>query len=394
MSPPAAASRQPELEALRAAQPTAPATLAPESPGKGKPQAKAGLYIPPILLQGDEPGVPPMTGPGQKYALGPTAPTGQPEGAYAALPEAYGTGKLLLAARDPHWLYAHWDLTLQQQRHYNALSADRHLVIRVFAGAVGPRPLKEVHVHPESRHWFVHVDHAGIRYQAELGYYRPGRHWETIATSFPAATPSKSASTDRTVRYGTISVLARLTQPAATPPPTGPVVLPPLDAARERALAELIRVHLAPHDPSGSAAIPDLIRGHHEQAVSAPQALPSMPLEGAAVGVSSPIEGAEERPGGFWLSVNAELILYGATEPDASVTVAGRPIALRPDGTFSCRFALPDGDHAVTVFAQSAPGEARQATLQFSRRTQAEGEVGAAPSDPSLESPPSDDPGL
>src|SRR5438094_6482773 len=32
------------------------------------------------------------------------------------LPEAYGTEKLLVAARDPHWLYAHWDLTREQLR--------------------------------------------------------------------------------------------------------------------------------------------------------------------------------------------------------------------------------------------------------------------------------------
>jgi len=33
----------------------------------------------------------------------------------------------------------------------------------------------------------------------------------------------------------------------------------------------------------------------------------------------------------FWLWVDCELIVYGATEPDAKVTVQGRPIALRHD---------------------------------------------------------------
>jgi len=101
---------------------------------------------------------------------------------------------------------------------------------------------------------------------------------------------------------------------------------------------------------------------------------------------------AEQRPAGFWLSINAELVIYGATEPGASVTLGGRPIALRPDGTFSCRCSLPDGDHAVTVSAMSAEGELRQATLKLSRSTDYRGEVGAAPQDASLQPPGAENP--
>ena len=50
-----------------------------------------------------------------------------------------------------------------------------------------------------------------------------------------------------------------------------------------------------------------------------------------------------ERAKGFWFNVNAELIIYGATEPTARVTLGGHEIKLRPDGTFSYRFSLPDG---------------------------------------------------
>ena len=100
---------------------------------------------------------------------------------------------------------------------------------------------------------------------------------------------------------------------------------------------------------------------------------------------------AEQPTQGFWLNLNTELVIYGATEPGASVTIGGRPVALRPDGTFSCRFSLPDGDHAVTVSALSAEGELRQAELTFSRRTEHQSEVGAAPQDPAIEPPPPGD---
>ena len=51
--------------------------------------------------------------------------------------------------------------------------------------------------------------------------------------------------------------------------------------------------------------------------------------------------------------VNTELIVYGATEPDAKVTVQGKEITLKPDGTFSLRFALPDGKQVIPVEATS-----------------------------------------
>jgi hypothetical protein len=56
----------------------------------------------------------------------------------------------------------------------------------------------------------------------------------------------------------------------------------------------------------------------------------------------------------FWLVVDCELIVYGATEPDAKVTVQGRPINLRQDGTFSLRFAFPDGKQVIPVKALSS----------------------------------------
>ena len=352
-------------------------------------QPESGLKIPPILLEGDEPFSPPMTGPGQKYALGPTAPSGQFGPDEPALPEAYGTGKLLLAARDPHWLYAHWDFTQEQQRRYNALSADRHLVVRVVPGTIGARPVTEVHVHPESRHWFIHTDRAETRYVAELGYYQRGRQWVTIATSPPAVTPPDTVSTDQTVRFATIPAQVQLTQLAALAKQGVPTDLPPLDAAQERALAELIARHLTRQDSGSSAEIAELVQGRGEQEVSAAQLLVSALPGGEAERVSSPQGVAEQRPKGFWFTINAELVLYGATEVGASVTVGGRPILLRPDGTFSCRYSLPDGAHTVTVSALSVEGDLRQAELRFSRRTEHRSEVGAVPQDPCLE-PPAD----
>jgi hypothetical protein len=333
-----------------------------------------------------------MTGPGDKYVLGPMAPAGQSGPEEGALPEAYGTGKLSLTARDPHWLYAHWDLTLEQQRRYNALSADHHLLLRVYRGAIGAQPVTEVHVHPESRHWFIQVERADRRHVAELGYYQPRHQWVTITTSPSVVTPADTASKDQTLRFATIPSHVRLTQLAALAKQAVPADLPPADAARERALAELVALQMEPQDSASSAGIAELIRRPGEQEISAAPPTHAALLAGELESISSPTAPAELRPSGFWFNVNAELVLYGATEADASVTLGGRPIQLRPDGTFSCRYALPDGDHAVTLSAMSAQGDLLQAELRFSRRTEYRGEVGATPQDPSLQPPATEHP--
>src|SRR5262249_25549524 len=91
---------------------------------------------------------------------------------------------------------------------------------------------------------------------------------------------------------------------------------------------------------------------------------------------------------GFWFNVNAELIIYGATEPDAAVVIGGRKIRLRPDGTFSYRFSLPDGQYELPATATSADGTPTpSAQSKFSRPTHTRGDVKAHPQDPALKPP-------
>ena len=72
----------------------------------------------------------------------------------------------------------------------------------------------------------------------------------------------------------------------------------------------------------------------------------------------------------FWLVVDCELIVYGATEPDARLTVQNREVKLRPDGTFTLRYTLPDGKQAISIKAVSSDKiEERTITPIVSRET-------------------------
>jgi hypothetical protein len=160
---------------------------------------------------------------------------------------------------------------------------------------------------------------------------------------------------------------------------------------QERALARVINLDQARRGWIGSLEITALIRrelGHELSSVGAAPfgGLPS--AAGAGSSVSSPFGGELERGRGFWFNLNAELIIYGATERDAVVTIGGRKINLRADGSFSYRFALPDGRYELPVVAVSADEtDVRAAGMRFSRTTELLGEVGARPQDPALAAP-------
>jgi hypothetical protein len=393
-------------------------------PAKPKTATVKKVSVPPILLEGDAPTAPRPSGPGERYALG-SAETASLVGETAELPEAYGTQRLLCVARDPHWLYTHWDLTNEQLRQHNKASRDGHLIVRVFLNQPVGKPLLEQHVHPESRNWFLHVGRGGAKYVAQLGYFDRSSAWQTIATSAATFTPPDVLSDDTSVRFETIPIevpfkkLLELVKGAVAEHvplievleqlrESGFPELPAFRAAgraasstwtpeQERALAQIVSIDEVRRVWMGSLEITELLRRSLEKEISSQAAAAFARGELAGAGefggvssISSPF-GGEARRKGFWFNVNAELIIYGATEPDATVTIGGRKIQLRKDGTFSFRFALPDGNYDLPVQATSADAsDSRRAELKFSRATQYRGEVGKHPQDKALKTPRSE----
>lgn len=367
-----------------------------------------------------------VSGPGRRFALGPTR-RAQQTGVVGAgeLPAAYGTRQLWLTARDPHWLYAHWDLSPEEMDVLEGRAAAGHLGLRVHENAVGPGAVVEVPLARGARSWFVHVGRAGVRYVAELGYVASEVGWQTILTSNGVTAPRAAAEVEagERVQFATIPidvpfgvVVEKVAQAARRDEPLaqaldalraqGFVDLPAPAAARdpvwtpthERALAEVLRVDEERRVWVSSLDVTGLVARGLEAGAGVPEGglseQPSSPSSGFAGGevggMSSPAgaQGSGERPRGFWFNVNAELVVYGATEPDAQVTIAGKAVRLRPDGSFSLRFALPDGDYDLRVVARAKSGDdGRSADLEFRRHTQYQGAVGEHPQDARLGPP-------
>jgi len=423
------------------------------------------VKVPPILLEGDEAVAAPSGDQPEKFAVGPT-PGAQPKSAESALTEGYQSGRLLLMARDPNCLYAHWDLTAEQQRDFRQGSPQGLLQVRIHREDVSGPLVNEVPVEHESRHTFIEVAESGAKYVAELGYPPPGGSWQRLAVSQPVVTPGDKKAEQQPIRFATLTFntdpggmaesiapggsfasatpplpgksaetkepplaldphfplpppLPRLgfqepgfvetigtgdEQPAAIPAPALsltaasfpsiplaiPAPTPSLDwtPAQERALAELIGWSFLRHESLSSVDLVEVIRGEFQRAaVSLPGESPSMQPAAMPAPISSEAMGKPPEQRGFWFNVNAELVIYGATEPNAQVILAGQPVDLRPDGTFSCRFALPDGFYQLAIVATSAQGDVRRANLDFSRASVFSGEVGSHPQDPALKPP-------
>ncbi len=372
--------------------------------GRGRGVRKKFLRVPAILLEGDPSPDPIREDRGGDYDLGASesarpVPSVEPQ---KELPKAYGEKTLLLMARDPHWLYAHWDLTREQLQHYNELSVDHHLILRVYLDHIAGEPVADIHVHPESRNWFVHVGLGGKQYIAELGYHNDDQTWVTICNSKPALTPLDDLSQDTSVRFATIPLEAAFekdmqainNEVSASAPPQSFLDVSPSNSqwtpTQEEALAQAIRTDEPRGGGIGSLEITEVIRRELISELApegAAQFSQPSNWSGSVPGISHP-QGGWEVAKQFRFEINAELIVYGATEPDANVTIGGRPIKLRPDGTFSYRFALPDGSYPLSVVAMSPDNsDCRSAELTCSRKTEYRGEVGVHPQDPALREP-------
>jgi len=409
--------------------------------------------LPSILLEGEDAPGPLPSGPGQRFALGvgKTAPASAAPP--ATLPDAYGTRRLFVAARDPHWLYAHWDLSEDEAQLYRSFARDGHLILNVRTEAVGLEPLQRVAVPPVARAWFIHVGQADTQFVVELGYDDAGGRWQVVATAPVVKTPPEAMATAGATEFATIpvdvpfgTILARVKEivqeaasvapptaapTAATPPAEEPPVTPPVGPprpvefapvveviarlreegfrdlplpaeaparvwtpAQEHALAAVLRLDEARRVWIGSQDLTAMVQARLGQpgvtaAGPVSGAGQPSPAAGQPLGVSSGAAPTVPGPArDFWFNVNAELVIYGATEPDATLTVGGRAVPLRPDGTFSLRFALPDGEYALSAVAVAAPGDDRRtAGLEFSRRTTYQGDVTASPADPALKPP-------
>jgi hypothetical protein len=318
------------------------------------------------------------------------------------LPEAYGSGRLFITARDPHWLFAYWDLNWQQMADYRGRSSDDRLLLRVFEKNHA-NPIQELTLGNDTRNWYIPVNKAATTYSAELGFWQHDGHFHVISRSREATTPPDQISSDTTAKFVTIPIdftfrellnlirghmkdgealaeaLHRLQAAGFKFPFKVGIDLGPWSDSQAADLEQLLGGDIMRRIRMGSFEISEWLRRRLQEELSS-----GMFSAFSPAGASW--QGQPQK--GFWFAVNAELIIYGATEPNAKVTVDGKPIKLRSDGSFSFHYAFPDGQYRLPVVAASAAGDdSRAVELTFERKSKAKGDVGKMKHPGQLKSP-------
>jgi hypothetical protein len=101
------------------------------------PRRKPPRIGPPLNLNAQSsPSSPAPIGPGASQPIPPTAPT-RDLPAYeflGYLPESYGSKKLFLIARDPHILFAYWDLSQVQYQEASRGAHDGKVFLEIYVG--------------------------------------------------------------------------------------------------------------------------------------------------------------------------------------------------------------------------------------------------------------------
>lgn len=254
------------------------------------------------------------------------------------LPLGYGEDKIVLQVRDPWWIHAYWEVSWPTrtrlsgelgQSYHQAKPALRVYDVTdiIFNGSNANRSF-DIEINLDVNNWYIDTGGPGRSWCVDLGLKLPDGRFITIVRSNIVSTPLDGPSwiTDEEWMVPE-DMFARLYGLGFGFGPSSPVG----KGWRERLKLQI-----------GS---PGLFSG------------------------SSPSK-KEAALKGFWLIVNTELIVYGATEANAKLFVQGKPINLRPDGTFSLRFALPDAKQIIPVKAVSSDGiEERTVTPIVTKET-------------------------
>lgn len=315
------------------------------------------------------------------------------------IPANYNKTSLTLVARDPYWIYAHWEITPASIDHI------KREIGQEFEGSVFTLRMYDItlknfdgtnannwfdkDINPSAGNWYINLSHDNVTYCGALGIRTRQGNFHPLARSNFVTTPCASSSWRRDMIWMEV------------PPPSKDeeknyyprrpfVMVGRSDTASQPPKGKKFRqrVHLTAHDirayyynlfpllrllrakhlsggrkwDLGRLSRKDLesssfIHGLHptEQYYKKIRVGASEELV-LVGGASEQLKGASEKipPGRkFFFEIGTELIVYGRTEPDAEVRLGDKIIKLREDGTFSLRFALPDGDIPLDFTATS-----------------------------------------
>jgi hypothetical protein len=253
----------------------------------------------------------------------------------AVPPAIKGQDRIVLMVRDPYWLHAHWDVTRQTvDRAKAALVEQWHSVKPILrllklddSGTTesAENIYRDIEIHGGVRNWYIDVDQPPSRFQIVMGYMTSNGRFYELVRSNTVTTPvpgGKEASDDHWA-----------------------------DIAKD---AERIYAMSGGYgDETQRGELSEVF----EERLNRTMDLDVLSQFGSGA------EGGLKRSRQFHFDVDAELIVFGSTHPDAHVSVGTEPVKVRSDGTFSIRLPFPDRRQVLPATARSRDGVDEQTVV-------------------------------
>ncbi len=244
--------------------------------------------------------------------------------------------RMVLLVRDPYWLHVYWEITKATIRRAQVSLADKwheaQPTLRLLSvcddGTENAIDMvyRDVPVHGGVSNWYVDIKDPPGSFRAILGYQLTDGRFHVIAKSNAVTTPQPN-STDA------------------------------FDAHWSEIANDFERVYSlsggGPDNPNGD------LKEVFEEKLRRPMTAPVFARFGAGINLAND---------DFHFDVDAEIIIFGSTDPKASVTLGGEPVKLRPDGTFAVSMPLPDRRQVIPLVAHSRDGNKQRTTVMAIER--------------------------
>jgi hypothetical protein len=284
----------------------------------------------------------------------------QPQSQSESQSQSQAITQVTFLPRDPQWAAVFWQLSRADQDRAAAAGAQQ-LCLRLAdvtglpEGVAHPHALQELVVQASATEWYVPVPLCDRDYRVALGYRLAGGGWLPLAVSAVARVPADGPSTvvaDAFVSFSLEEPLGAISQPVGG------------GGVEHERLYQLASAGGSRSRRIGS----EVLHEHHISQVEAGL----LHASGAGLWASGRSESGSglARQRSFWLVADAELIVYGATEPSASLFIGDQQVPLDADGTFRVHVPFRDGEQLYPIHAIAADGEqARSIRIEFQRQT-------------------------
>jgi hypothetical protein len=242
--------------------------------------------------------------------------------------------RMVLMVRGPHWVHTFWEVTPRSiARAQAALGQEWHAarpVLRLLQlenglqGTPSERVVRTIPVHGGVKNWFIDIREP-IRCRVEIGYLTPADRFHMLARSNAVSTPAGTQGDTLDSHWGDIA-----------------------------ANCEKIYAMSGGFSPENNGTE---LQELFEERLRRPMGPP------AARRTASDNDPDEERQSDFQLEIDAEMVVYGATQPGSYITLQGEPVKVQPDGTFRVRVDLPNKRQVLPLIASTAEGVERQTVV-------------------------------